>query len=395
MSTGAPQSVVVVGAGMIGSSAARHLRAAGCDVTVVGGPEPEVYETHDGPWASHWDQARVTRVIDPHPLKALAALRTIERLPALEQASGEKLHHPVGLVYSSPSVEQAAQHSIDLGQHIDWLDADECRTRHGITLDGRDPIAWEGAPAGHIDPLAMVRAELAVGRADGVRLVEGRAIGLTRSGSQWSVETTAGVFEADAVLLATGPHGASFAGVELAITRALRTRLMLEFEAPMSVPSLIVDDVGHPDVTGIYWTPPVRYPDGRVMLKIGADERQTRFADGDADLDAWFRAGGHPDEARHLREVIDVLLPGVPVRSTFHQPCVTTWTDNGVPYIGPIDDGLVVAVGGNGGAAKSCDEWGRLAAEVIRTGSTNDPDFTDEALTPRLGDSAPREKGRY
>ena len=53
------------------------------------------------------------------------------------------------------------------------------------------------------------------------------------------------------------------------------------------------------------------------------------------------------------------------VRSWVQRPCVYTETPTGLPYVGWVEDGLAVAIGGNGAAAKSSDEWGRLAAGLF------------------------------
>ncbi|MBC8484173.1 MAG: FAD-dependent oxidoreductase, partial [Actinobacteria bacterium] len=51
--------VAVVGCGMLGSSAARRLADAGCDVVLIGQSEPTDHRTHTGVFASHPDIARV------------------------------------------------------------------------------------------------------------------------------------------------------------------------------------------------------------------------------------------------------------------------------------------------------------------------------------------------
>ena len=55
--------------------------------------------------------------------------------------------------------------------------------------------------------------------------------------------------------------------------------------------------------------------------------------------------------------------------------CVTTKTPSRFPYIDLLEPTLGVALGGNGHAGKSCDEIGRLAAQLITTGYWTDPEF--------------------
>ena len=59
------------------------------------------------------------------------------------------------------------------------------------------------------------------------------------------------------------------------------------------------------------------------------------------------------------------LLPDAPLGDVTTQPCVITGTPTGMPYIGMVDDGIGVAIAGNGSAAKSSDELGRLGASLF------------------------------
>ena len=54
---------VVVGKGMMGAAAARHLAMTGATVALVGRGEPADWQKHDGVFASHYDSGRITRTI--------------------------------------------------------------------------------------------------------------------------------------------------------------------------------------------------------------------------------------------------------------------------------------------------------------------------------------------
>ena len=49
--------------------------------------------------------------------------------------------------------------------------------------------------------------------------------------------------------------------------------------------------------------------------------------------------------------------------------CCTTHTPTVQPYIDLISPRLGVALGGNGYAAKSCDEFGRMAVDYLMSGA--------------------------
>ena len=56
-------------------------------------------------------------------------------------------------------------------------------------------------------------------------------------------------------------------------------------------------------------------------------------------------------------------------------PCVYTGTRSGYPLVSMVDERderVVVALGGNGSAAKSSDELGRLAAALVAASTAGD-----------------------
>jgi len=57
--------IAVIGRGLIGSAAARHLAKAGHAVTLIGPDEPADRKAHRGVFASHYDEGRITRALDP------------------------------------------------------------------------------------------------------------------------------------------------------------------------------------------------------------------------------------------------------------------------------------------------------------------------------------------
>ena len=88
--------VAVVGAGMLGASAARHLADAGCDVVLVGQAEPTDRQTHGGVFGSHHDVARVSRIIDPDPVRAWLGYRSVSQFTEVAARTGIDPVNPVG-----------------------------------------------------------------------------------------------------------------------------------------------------------------------------------------------------------------------------------------------------------------------------------------------------------
>ena len=51
---------IVIGRGMMGAAAARHLTLEGKRVALIGPEEPSDRLAHQGVFASHYDEARIT-----------------------------------------------------------------------------------------------------------------------------------------------------------------------------------------------------------------------------------------------------------------------------------------------------------------------------------------------
>jgi sarcosine oxidase len=147
-----------------------------------------------------------------------------------------------------------------------------------------------------------------------------------------------------------------------------------------AMPSLIYEpeDI----MAGIYMLPPIRYPDGRIYLKIGGDPTDIPL-ETDKDRREWFRTDGDPAAREHLIANMGDLVPGLAVRSISSTSCVTSYTPTGYPAIGWTSEARIgVLTGGCGAAAKSSDEIGRLGAELLLHGH-----IVDEAYE---ADFAPR-----
>jgi sarcosine oxidase len=132
-----------------------------------------------------------------------------------------------------------------------------------------------------------------------------------------------------------------------------------------ALPSVIwVPEGWHHD---LYLLPPVRYPDGRLCLKTGGELSSPPIASAEG-MRRWFRGGGDAEVGRRLLAEMRALLPGLEVEAESVGPCAVVWTETGYPYVAPAGPGVTVLAGGNGAAAKSGDEIGRLGA-LVATGA--------------------------
>ena len=377
--------VAVIGRGMIGSAAARHLVEAGHTVALIGPPEPDDRTAWTGPFCSHPDEGRITRIAARTDVWAEIAARSISRYADLETRSGIALHTPCGLVSVFDTADEWVERGNRHGSDARRVDVDWVRATTGIAVTNGLPAMYEGAPAGYINPRRMVAAQTEICATLGATVINHAVESLDQVPTGFRATGPWGSQSASRVLLATGAFGSNLWPGELAVERRPRTIVMAELEgagdAP-SIPSLILDAPPDERLHEIYWVPPVRFPDGVRRLKIGGNLKDVELIDVDG-LTDWFHGEGSGIEAEALTESLRALLPDSVVVRPISAPCVITSTGSGHPYIGWVDDNIAVAIGGNGAAAKSSDELGRLASTLFADDGWTDS-ISADAFTPRL-----------
>ncbi len=354
--------VIVVGRGLIGSAAARHLADAGHDVALVGPIEPDDYRGA-GPFSSHFDQGRVTRIAAFEEPWGTWAKASIERYAEIARRSGINFHDPVGLVVLAEDAERAMSIGAGLGADVSMLTTRELRNRTGIaSVVPEHRIAWEGAPAGVINPRALRDAQVICASQAGATAIDDVVVGVQRDEQPVSLTLRSGhTMTADRVLFCTGAYGAEVLGIDIPLQKRLRTIILAELDPGPELPTLIIDNPPHPALEEAYWVPPVVWPNGKHLIKIGGDSIPMNVGTDADQIDDWFRSGASEQEGDALFELLETLLPDRLVTRYAHKPCVVSYTPAGVPHITSVSDSISVAFGGCGAGAKSSDELGRLA----------------------------------
>ncbi|MHA3915013.1 NAD(P)/FAD-dependent oxidoreductase [Halovulum sp. GXIMD14793] len=357
-------TIAVIGRGLIGSAAARHLAKAGHETILIGPSEPHNFRQHTGVFASHYDEGRITRRLDAHPFWSKVGEAAIQRYAQIEAESGIHFFTECGaLIIASEDCPYIAGVA-EINKHVDATRLDPTELSQRFPYFRFDPGSvgfHEATQAGHVSPRRLVAAQTEAARRHGARIVDAVAEALTDTG----VRTAMGDIAADHVIVATGAYGNTLLPEPLALQVYARTITFLEIDPPEAarlsgMPSSIWR---LPDGRDPYMLPPIRYPDGRTFLKLGGDPSDTLLSSGD-DISDWFRSGGNADVAAHHHQTVEDLIPGLSIAATHHAPCAVTFTKTGLPYIDRQSDRLTLAIGGCGAAAKSSDELGRLAAEA-------------------------------
>ncbi|THV25833.1 FAD-dependent oxidoreductase [Peteryoungia ipomoeae] len=379
---------IVVGAGMMGAAAARYLALSSDGVAVIGPDEPVDPGQHHGVFASHYDEARITRTIDSDPIWARLANRSIARYQAIADESGIAFYHEAGCLIvgperggADPYVANVVDAASALAVPVEVCDSRRLSTRFpyfefGTGCEG----IHEAKNAGYINPRRLVKAQALLAQRAGATMIRKTAVSVQEEGSLAMVTTEDGhVFTAEKVLVAAG----GFTIAERLLPRPLdlkvyaRTVAFFEVseeqqEAMRGMPSLIHqpdDPTNH-----IYLLPPVLYPDGKAYLKIGGDPDDL-LLETEPQIRAWFRRGGRLTTREHLQRIALALVPSLADSPVSMGACVTSFTPGNYPAIGYASDRIAVLSGGCGAAAKSSDEIGRLGAELILRGRIEDESY--------------------
>jgi glycine/D-amino acid oxidase-like deaminating enzyme len=380
---------VVVGRGMMGAAAARHLARIGASVALVGRGEPADWKRHDGVFSSHYDSGRITRTIDGDPDWALLAKRSIARYRELEAESGITFYGETGCLITGradgdyiTSVQAVARHHtldaplIDragLRARFPWFDLPD--TSAGV---------FEAKGAGYVDPRKLVAAQIACfERAGGVAILDDVMAVSDTDGSASVALKTGGTVTAGRVLVATGGFSRApglLPRVPALVVKA-RTVVLAQLtpeqaQAFRDMPSWI-DESADPS-EHFYFLPPIVYPDGHAYLKIGGDPTDIEIDEEPAIRD-WFRGEGTPGAIAHLQRLLARSVPGLKPVRLVSAPCITTFTVHGYPYAGFVgSERIALLTGGNGMAAKSSDEIGRVGADLVIRGRMDEPDFSTD-----------------
>ncbi|MEL6585741.1 MAG: FAD-dependent oxidoreductase [Pseudomonadota bacterium] len=374
---------IVIGGGMMGGPCARYLAEAGHSVALVAAPEPADWRRHRGPFGSHFDAARITRRVDADGDWALASQRSIARYRDLEARSRQAIFHEVGAVMAGLHHGARAQETerfTTLARALDdppeVLDAAGLHGATGLAVPPGSAATYERHGGGWMAPRAMRAAQQGLAQAAGAVCFPTHAT--SRTGGAVALADGTQI-SGGHVVVATGPHAAmdGLLPERPDITVWARTiafaRLGTAEAARLAhMPSVIWTPEGWD--YGLYLLPPVRYPDGHMYLKIGG-EKDGPILETQADMRAWFAGDADAGVGRALLAEMARILPGLRPEATCTGPCAVTWTRTGHPYIARLSEDVSVLIGGNGAAAKSGDELGRLGSIVAMGGDLGEEGY--------------------
>ena len=371
MSINKASRLAVIGRGLIGSAAARHLSKMGHDVALIGPDEPADFSRHDGVFGSHYDEGRITRRFDPEPFWLQMNCAAISRYDEISAESGVEFYQEAGALHvgssASPNVTSVGRITAEAGILCEAYQDAGLAERFPFLKSTAGMLGYfEPADAGYISPRRLVRAQTVAAERAGARIVNEPALGISESASGVTIRTRSGSVEAERALVAAGGHTQSLLGQSLGFTAFGRTAALFRLDAAevhrlAGMPSIRC--IG-PKGDNPYILPPIRYPDGQTWLKLGGDPVDLPL-ESEADIKDWFRSGGSVDVADRLQGQILDRIRDLKFEERRVVPCMTTFGNTGLPCIGPLSDRVAIVFGCYGKSAKCSDELGRLGGLAL------------------------------
>ncbi len=362
--------IAVLGRGLFGSAAARHLAKAGHEVVLIGPDEPDDKRAHRGVFASHYDEGRITRhnALDPYWVGVSKA--AIARYDEIESESGISFFTEAGALMagSDPYIDRVRQAAAEHGVQSEALDCAGLRARFPyFAFHNGFSGLYEPGRAGHVSPRNLVAAQTEAARRHGARVLREIVTGFKERPDHVQIVTQDQTIRADRVLVAAGAMSDMLLGRVPQLEVYQRTVVFFEIDEAQAarldtMPSLVFESDAH-----CYLLPPIRYPDGKIYIKLGGDPVDIELH-GEQAIGDWFRAGGSPEIRDMLVQIFHTLMPGLDIRAVSMEACVTTWTKDRKPEIARLSDRVAICSGGNGAGAKCSDELGRQGADMILEG---------------------------
>ncbi len=374
--------IAIIGAGLFGSAAARHLSNMSDSVALIGPAEPKERRKHQGVFASHYDASRLVRGIDPDLIWATLAKRSIERYRSIEESCGIAFYHDIGYMMVTPGglgedwfdLPAMREVAADLKVDIEDLDDDSLRERFPyLRFTPGSSAVLQSRDAGYIDPRRLLEAQQKISITQGTTLLRDVVVQMRHDGEQVEIDTHSGEkIRANKVLVATGAYTNATKLLPHRLAVKIRAAMVMESEVAQGTQgtyptTLYAKTDGEVDFWGLLM-PPITYPNGRSYIKTMDGYYGPAPLQGDEELGNWSRSKGHEDHHQVLQRALREVFPSLEIRSTDFKPCLIADTASHYPYIDMIDERIGLVTGGNGKSAKSSDEIGRLAARMISSG---------------------------
>ncbi len=373
---------IVIGKGLVGSAAAKYLSAVQKNIAVIGPDEPDNYNDAIV-FASHYDQARVQRIIGKDAAWTRLNADSVKEYDTIKTQSGIAFHSPMGCLYVNPyGQDRYLKNASKIGQEF-GLTFKYYNNAKAIVKDFNEftfPSTAQGlleeSPAGFINPRLLLQAQLKIVAQNKGTIIKETVVSINFMHGLFLVTTfEKNIYQAKNILLATG----SFLNFQnllpkpLALQTKSETILLAKVSATTAkqlsnLPSLLYE-IDTSQAEAIYLIQPVQYPDGNYYLKMGCNLPEDIYFKNLQQIQNWFKQGDSGQFADRLLQALKTILPKVTIENYFTKNCIISRTAHERPYIGEtLQEGLYVAGGCNGYSAMCSDAIGSVAANFIIDG---------------------------
>ncbi|MFZ1809452.1 MAG: FAD-dependent oxidoreductase [Cyclobacteriaceae bacterium] len=368
---------IVIGKGLIGSAAAKYLKKTFEHVAIIGPDEPLHDLEKAQVFASHYDQSRVQRIIGVDPVWTQLNKQSAAHYPKLETESGISFHSCEGCLYVSPYGKDEYLKNVPHQANqfrVPYQFFENESFIHKAFQDYTFPAGsfgmLEPAPAGHINPLQLIKAQLKVFQNQGGEIYNDTVTELRHHNNSFSVNTSSGqTYSTKKVLVTAGAFSNFFGLLPQALDLELESETVLLAEVSESeakrlshLPSLLYE-LDTKAVEGIYLVQPVKYPNGKFYLKMGCNLSTDIPFQNLNQIQEWFRNGDSSSNEKVLQDALHNIMPTLNTIGYSTKKCIVSRTRHGQCYIGSTaQKDLYVAAGGNGYSAMCSDELGQVAA---------------------------------
>ncbi|MXV51504.1 FAD-dependent oxidoreductase [Pedobacter sp. HMF7647] len=376
--------ILVIGKGLVGSAAAKYLSGSAGKVAVIGADEPGESKS-SLVYASHYDQARVQRIVGKDEVWTRLNFDSTEQYESIQKKSGIHFHYGIGCLYvNAYGEDDYLRNFSSLARKFDvtYKPIEHAEENYndfgGLVFPGKAAGIIESNPSGYINPRLLIKAQLEITKQQGGLIISDTVIKLSvRDNGSFLLETESGkTYSTKQVLVATGSFINYFDILpqKLKLITKGEVVLLVKVDEELldrysTLPSLLYE-IDEDETEAIYLIPPVKYPDGNYYLKIGCNSPDDVFFDTLEQVQNWFRNSKSESYAPARSRALQRLLPSLNLDDSFTKKCVISWTATGRPYIGETAvKGLFLAGGCNGYSAMCSDAIGRVAAQLILNGN--------------------------
>ncbi len=192
--------IAIIGAGLFGSAAARHLSKVNDGVALIGPEEPQQKSTHQGVFASHYDTSRLTRIIDPNLVWGTLAKRSIARYRDIERQSSIEFFHNIGYMMVTPGglgadwfdLPAMREVATDLNVEIEDFDDELLKQRFPyLNVTPGSSAVLQEKDAGYFNPRLLVEAQQTIAIAQGTTLLREEVVQIQLTGPLYLHDITA------------------------------------------------------------------------------------------------------------------------------------------------------------------------------------------------------------